>query len=109
MIQTVSVHPSSSAVPSSVRDVSSYGADGVGAADDIFGVAAYGDYVYWTHPISGSVQRALFSGEGRASFLVDDLEQPEDIAVNAADGMVYWSDPSAGRIGRISTSANDDA
>lgn len=94
-IQTASM-ASSSLGTHPVTDMSSGG-----AVDDVFGVAADRDYVYWTLPISGTIKRAPIDG-GSTRILVENLEQPEGIAVNYEEGFVYWSDLGAKKIGRAS-------
>lgn len=96
-IQTARVPPASISANPYVTDISA-----VSSSDGVFGMAVDSDYVYWTSPTSGKIQRAPLDGSGSAQAIVEGLDQPQDVAVNAAEDMVYWSDPGTGRIGRAS-------
>lgn len=62
------------------------------------GVAAYGDYVYWTVPDANAIGRAGMNGTGVDQTFITGLQGPEGVAVNSAG--IFWTNAATGSIGR---------
>jgi len=97
-IQTASVPLSLGTLPP-VSDISA-----VDPLDGAFGAATDSNYVYWTSSAAGRIQRKRLDGSGTVRTVVEGegLVGPQNVVVNDAEDMMYWTDPSAGKIGRAS-------
>lgn len=99
-IQTASV-PLSLGTRPPVSEVSA-----LNPLDAVFGLTTDSNYVYWASSAAGTIQRKNLDGSGSVRTVVEGLAGPQNVVVNDAEDMVYWSDPSAGKIGRASIGAS---
>lgn len=58
--------------------------------------------IYWTNPISKTIEVARLNGSSRYVVVHENVEQPKAIALHPAKGFLYWSDnvEKSGRIER---------
>ena len=70
------------------------------------GVAARGDYVYWTDIEEGAIGRAKLDGtEVEKKFVTDGVRLPNGITVD--DDYIYWSNNGTNSIGRVKIDGSD--
>ena len=54
------------------------------------------EMLYWTVPALGIIRQASLAEPDLVEDLITELEQPEDIAVDAVDGKIYWTENQDG-------------